>query len=79
MKMKVGYAISLGTLVVILVLVEIVIFCSRLGEHPRLENAIQSAGIFVALLAAIIGLSGADPKRGRIKVTCPTDGGRGNR
>lgn len=55
-------------LILIAVAFEILIFCSPIGEHSRLEKGIQSSGIFVALLAAVIALSAVDPKRYKVDV-----------
>ena len=44
------------------------IVSTPLGECSNIEKAIQSAGIFVALLAAVIALSATDPKIRSVKV-----------
>jgi hypothetical protein len=59
-------------LIVIAVAFEILIFHSPIGEYPRLEKGIQSTGIFVALLAAVIALSASDPKRKKVNVVTAT-------
>jgi hypothetical protein len=43
------------------------------GSDTRIANAIQSAAVFVALLAAAIALSAADPKAKKVKVTIKQD------
>ncbi len=64
--MKAKYLIFIVILLLGAAAFEIVLFCSSVGQHPRLENGIQSAGIFVALLAAVIALSAADPPRRKV-------------
>jgi len=64
--MKAKYLILIVILFLGAAAFEIVLFCSSVGQHPRLENGIQSAGIFVALLAALIALSAAEPKRRKV-------------
>lgn len=65
--MKTKYLVIIGVLIIVAVVFELLVFFSPLGEYFRLENAIQSAGIFVALLVAVIALSAADPKKKRIR------------
>ncbi len=67
--MKPRYLIFLIVLGLFALVFEAVILRSGLGGDPRLENAIQSAGIFVALVAAVIALSTADPKRKNVSVS----------
>jgi hypothetical protein len=64
--MKARYWILMLILILVAVAFGILLFCSSVGQHPRIENAIQSAGIFVALLAAVIALSAADPLRRKV-------------
>jgi hypothetical protein len=45
------------------------ILFSPLGVNPQIDEAIQSAGIFVALLACILALSVADSKRKLVMVS----------
>ena len=71
--MKRKYVVLLVVFGIFAFLFEVLVFWSPFGEHPRLANAIQSAGMFVALLAAIIGLSAADRRRKRIKVRISRD------
>jgi hypothetical protein len=52
---------------------EYYVIISPLGSDTRIGNAIQSAAVFVALLAAIIALSVADPKANKIKVIIEQD------
>jgi hypothetical protein len=66
--MKTKYLILIGVLILVAGGFETLVFFSPLGEYARLENAIQSAGIFVALLAAVMALSVADPKRRSVNV-----------
>ncbi len=66
--MKIRYLIIIIILILAAVSFEILLFYSPLGQHSRLEKAIQSVGIFVALLAAVIALSAADPKRRKLKI-----------
>ncbi len=66
--MKIKYLIIIIILILTAVGFEILLFCSPLGQNPRLEKAIQSVGIFTALLAAIIALSSVDPKKKKIEV-----------
>jgi len=66
--------VKIRSLIIIIILIlaavsfEILLLYSPLGQHSRLEKAIQSVGIFVALLAAVIALSAADPKRRKLKI-----------
>ena len=66
--MKTKYLIIIIILILTAVAFEILIFYSPIGQNPRLEKAIQSVGIFTALLAAIIALSSVDPKKKKIEV-----------
>ena len=66
--MKLRYAIPFGGAVLAGIVFECMVFCSKLGEHPRLENAIQGGGVFVALLAGVIALHTADPKKKKVNV-----------
>lgn len=66
--MKARYLITIIVLISVALGFGVLLFYSPLGEHPRLEKAIQSAGIFVALLAAVIALSVTDLKRKIVKV-----------
>ncbi len=66
--MKTKYLILMILLILALVGFERIILFSPLGEHPRLEKAIQSAGLFIALIAAVIALSTADPKTESVRV-----------
>lgn len=61
--MKMIYLIFIVVLILVAVGFELLVIFLPLGGYSRLEKAIQSAGIFVALLAAIIALSTADSKR----------------
>jgi hypothetical protein len=62
MNMKKGYLIFIIILLLIFLVFECVVLFSPLGRYSRLGEAVQSAGIFVALLAAVIALSGSNPK-----------------
>ena len=66
--MKTKYQVIIGFLILVAVGFELIVFYSPLGEYSRLENAIQSAGVFVALLAAVIALSIADHKRRSVSI-----------
>lgn len=66
--MKIRYLIIIIILILAAVSFEILLFYSPLGQHSRLEKAIQSVGIFVALLAAVIALSSADTKKKKVEV-----------
>ncbi len=60
--MKVRYMVAIAVLFVLAAALGFTVACTRLGDHPRLEKAIQASGILVALLAAVVALSAADPK-----------------
>jgi len=66
--MKIKYLIIILILILAFVVFCYLVFYTPFGEHPRLVNLIQSGGIFVALLTAIIALSVADPRKKYIKV-----------
>lgn len=66
--MKTKYLIGIGVLTALFVVFEILVSFSPLGKYSHLENAIQSAGVYVALLTAIIALSIADPKRRSVNI-----------
>jgi hypothetical protein len=69
MNMRNGYKIFIATLFLLAIAVGYIVYTSPLGSDSRLGNAIQSAAVIVALLAAIIALSSADPKAKKVKVT----------
>jgi hypothetical protein len=50
----------------------LVIAITGLGGQDRLDSAIQGAGIFVALLAAVVALHAADPKPKSLAVNIET-------
>lgn len=66
--MKTRYITALVVLILSAVVFEALLFCTSLGEHTRLGNAVQGAGIFVALIAAVIALAAVDRKKKKIKV-----------
>jgi len=66
--MKTKYLIFIIVLILIAVGFELLVLFSPLGEYSRYERVIQSAGVFVALLVAIIALSVADPRRRSVNV-----------
>jgi len=76
--MKTKYLIIVIFLILVAVGFELLVLFSPLGEFSRLEKAIQSAGIFVALLAAVIALSAADPKRRSVSVKIEASVDKGN-
>jgi hypothetical protein len=65
--MKMRYLMIIIVLILAAVGFELLVCFSQLGEYPRLENAVGSAGIFVALTAAVVALSAADPKEKLVK------------
>jgi hypothetical protein len=67
--MRLTYIIVISILFIISVIFEYHVLFKGLGEHPNLANAIQAAAIFIALFAAIIALSTANPKKKIVKVT----------
>lgn len=71
--MKTKYIITVAILILMAIGFEYYIIASPLGSDTRIGNAIQSAAVFVALLAAIIALSAADPKAKKVKVTIEQD------
>jgi len=66
--MKIKYKVFIGVLILIFLTFEWVIFYSPFGYHPQIQNGIQAAGIFVALLTAILAQSAADRKRRQVKI-----------
>ena len=75
--MKTRYLMIIIVLILVAVEFELLVCFSQLGEYPHLENAAPSAGIFVALTAAVVALSAADPKEklGKAKVEPSLDKG----
>jgi hypothetical protein len=71
--MKIKYIIILIILILLTIFFEYFIINSLYGSDPRIGNAIQSAAVFVALLAAVIALSTTDPKAKKVDVTITTD------
>jgi hypothetical protein len=71
--MKTKYKIYLGILILLAFIFEYYIITSLCGSDPRIGNAIQSAAVFVALLAAIIALSATDPKTKKVDVEIKAD------
>jgi len=67
--MKKKYLIILIALILLAFVLGCLVFVSPCGEHPRLEKVIQIAGVFVALIVAVIALSAADPERKSVKVS----------
>jgi len=65
--MKKRYIFIITVLILGFIIFCYLIFYKPFGEHPRLGNLIQGSGIFVALLAAVIALSVADPRKKYIK------------
>jgi len=61
------YLMIIIVLILVAVGFEVLVCFSQLGEYPRLENAVRSAGISVALTAAGVALSAADPKEKLVK------------
>lgn len=70
--MKKRYLIIITSLIFIFVVFECFVVFSPLGEFSRFENIIQSAGIFIALLAAVIALAIADPEKKSVNVKIET-------
>ena len=71
--MKIKYVIVVVILILMAIAFEYYVITSPLGSDTRIGNAIQSAAVFVALLAAAIALSAADPKAKKVKVTIKQD------
>lgn len=71
--MKTKYIITVAILILMAIAFEYYVITSPLGSDTRIGNAIQSAAVFVALLAATIALSAADPKAKKVKVTIEQD------
>jgi hypothetical protein len=65
---KAGYIAIIGILILLALVFEYCLFFYQWGADARTGNAIQSAAVFVALLAAVIALSAADPKAKKVKV-----------
>ena len=66
--MKIQYLIIIFLLVIIAIFFCYQIWDTPLGEDFRLANLIQSIGIFIALVTAVIALSIADPRKKSVKV-----------
>jgi hypothetical protein len=66
--MKARYTIFIIAILAAAIAFEYLLFASLLGEHPRLENGIQAAAVFIALLAAVVALAESDPKPRQVKV-----------
>ncbi|MCE5250269.1 hypothetical protein LLG96_08620 [bacterium] len=66
--MKTKYIFIVAILIFMAIAFEYYVIVSPLGSDTRIGNAIQSAAVFVALLAATIALSAADPKAQKVKV-----------
>jgi hypothetical protein len=67
--MKVRYWIAIIVLVIIAATaVYYTGFSCWAEKYPRLGDAVQIVGVFAALATAIVALSTADPKKGRVKV-----------
>lgn len=71
--MKIKYFITAAILLLLALVFEYFIINSPCGLDPRIGNAIQSAAVFVALLAAVIALSAADPMAKKIDVKIKED------
>ncbi len=66
--MKTKYKLMILVLILGAVVFLYLVLTSPLGEYSRLEKVIQSVGIFVALLTAVIALAVADRKRKSVNV-----------
>ena len=71
--MKTKYIITVVILILLAIVFEYCVINSPYGSDPRIGNAIQSAAVFVALLAAVIALSSGDPKAKNVDVTIKED------
>jgi hypothetical protein len=67
------YIITVVILILLGIAFEYYVIISPLGSDTRISNVIQSAAVFVALLATAIALSGADPKAKKVKVKIEQD------
>ena len=67
-QIKKRYIIAIGFLILLAIIFECYVISSQFGSDTRIGNAIQSAAVFVALVAAVIALSAADPKIKKVKV-----------
>lgn len=70
--MKRNYQIIIALLILGFLAFEYSVISSPVGEYSRFENIIQSAGVFAALLAAVIALATADPERKSVNVKIKT-------
>lgn len=66
--MKLKYSITISLLVIIAIFFCCRIWATSLGADPRLANLIQSIGMFIALVTALIALSVADPSKKLVKM-----------
>ena len=66
--MKIRYIITIGVLILLAIIFEYYVIFSQFGSDNRIGNAIQSAAVFVALVAALIALSAAAPKVKKVEV-----------
>lgn len=76
--MKKKYLLIIIFLILIAVGFEYLVLFTNVGKYSVLEKAIQSAGIFVALLAAVIALSTSDPKKKSVNIDIELSADRGN-
>lgn len=67
--MQTKYIVPLVLVAVGFVAVPALVFWSPVGEGSRIGNAIQGAGVFAALFAAIVALAGSDPKPKYVRLT----------
>jgi hypothetical protein len=66
--MKCRYKLLLGLLCFAGLVALWSVSMTGVGDHPRLENAVQLVAVFAAVAAAIVALSATDPKRESVKV-----------
>jgi hypothetical protein len=70
--MKKIYLLTLISLIILACIFVYKIIFTPIGDNSRLGNGIQSFGVFVALFAAIIALSAADPEKLSVKFEIET-------
>ena len=68
MNMKRKYLALICLLSVFVIVFLILLFSSRIGENPRIEKAIQSVAVFVAMITAIIAIAVSDTPKRHVKV-----------
>jgi multisubunit Na+/H+ antiporter MnhC subunit len=68
MKMRAKYIIAIALLICLAAAFEFFVILQQDRADMRMGYAIQTAAVFVALIAAVIAMSAADPKPNKVRV-----------